>query len=106
GSVADDRARTPTRRRRRDPGRGEPGAPAGIRRRGPGRDRAAVGASARGGAREGTPGTTAREQRGTGRRAPYLKARTAMGPKSFSARYTAAIVECGGRCPIEAGALG
>jgi hypothetical protein len=29
-----------------------------------------------------------------------------MGPQSFSARYAAAMVECGGRCPIEAGALG
>jgi hypothetical protein len=29
-----------------------------------------------------------------------------MGQHSFSARYTAAIVECGGRCPIEAGVLG
>jgi hypothetical protein len=29
-----------------------------------------------------------------------------MGPQSFSARYTAAMVECGGRCPIEAGRLG
>jgi hypothetical protein len=29
-----------------------------------------------------------------------------MGPQSFSARYAAAMVECGGRCPIEAGAIG
>jgi hypothetical protein len=29
-----------------------------------------------------------------------------MGPQSFSARYAAAMVECGGRCPIEAGLLG
>ena len=29
-----------------------------------------------------------------------------MGPQSFSARYAAAMVECGGRCPIEAGTLG
>jgi hypothetical protein len=29
-----------------------------------------------------------------------------MGPQSFSARYAAAMAECGGRCPIEAGALG
>jgi hypothetical protein len=29
-----------------------------------------------------------------------------MGSTSFSARYTAAMVECGGRCPIEAGVLG
>jgi hypothetical protein len=29
-----------------------------------------------------------------------------MAAQSFSARYAAAIVECGGRCPIEAGALG
>ena len=36
----------------------------------------------------------------------YLNARTAMGSTSFSARYTAAMAECGGRCPIEAGVLG
>jgi hypothetical protein len=29
-----------------------------------------------------------------------------MGPQSFSARYAAEMVECGGRCPIEAGLLG
>ena len=29
-----------------------------------------------------------------------------MGPQSISARYTAAMVECGRRCPIEAGLLG
>jgi hypothetical protein len=29
-----------------------------------------------------------------------------MGSLSFSARYTAAMAECGGRCPIEAGLLG
>jgi hypothetical protein len=29
-----------------------------------------------------------------------------MGQPSFSARYTAAMAECGGRCPIEAGLLG
>ena len=28
-----------------------------------------------------------------------------MSQPSFSARYTAAMAECGGRCPIEAGAL-
>jgi hypothetical protein len=29
-----------------------------------------------------------------------------MSQPSFSARYTAATAECGGRCPIEAGVLG
>lgn len=29
-----------------------------------------------------------------------------MARMSFSARYTAAMAECGGRCPIEAGVLG
>jgi hypothetical protein len=29
-----------------------------------------------------------------------------MGSQTFSARYTAAMVECGGRCPIEVGVLG
>jgi hypothetical protein len=29
-----------------------------------------------------------------------------MASTTFSARYTAAMVECGGRCPIEAGVLG
>ena len=29
-----------------------------------------------------------------------------MGPQSFSARYAAAMDECGGRCPIEAGLFG
>jgi hypothetical protein len=29
-----------------------------------------------------------------------------MGKSSFSARYTAAMAACGGRCPIEAGVLG
>ena len=29
-----------------------------------------------------------------------------MSQPSFSACYTAAMVECGGRCPIEAGVLG
>ena len=29
-----------------------------------------------------------------------------MGQHSVSARYDAAMVECGGRCPIEAGLLG
>lgn len=29
-----------------------------------------------------------------------------MGSLSFSARYAAAMVECGGRCPIEAGVVG
>jgi hypothetical protein len=29
-----------------------------------------------------------------------------MGSLSFSARYTAAMGDCDGRCPIEAGALG
>ena len=29
-----------------------------------------------------------------------------MSQVSFSARYTAAMAECGGRCPIEAGVLG
>ena len=29
-----------------------------------------------------------------------------MSHHSFSARYTAAMAECGGRCPIEAGLLG
>jgi hypothetical protein len=29
-----------------------------------------------------------------------------MGSLSFSARYSAAMAECGGRCPIEAGLLG
>jgi hypothetical protein len=36
----------------------------------------------------------------------YLAARPAMGSTAFSARYTAAMAECGGRCPIEAGVLG
>ena len=36
----------------------------------------------------------------------YLSFTTAMGTPSFSARYTAAMAECGGRCPIEAGVLG
>jgi hypothetical protein len=31
---------------------------------------------------------------------------SAMSQPSFSARYTAATAECGGRCPIEAGVLG
>jgi hypothetical protein len=30
----------------------------------------------------------------------------AMSLISFSARYTAAVAECGGHCPIEAGVLG
>jgi hypothetical protein len=29
-----------------------------------------------------------------------------MGSTSFSARYTTAMAECAGRCPIEAGVLG
>ena len=29
-----------------------------------------------------------------------------MSQPRFSARYTAAMAECGGRCPIEAGVLG
>jgi hypothetical protein len=29
-----------------------------------------------------------------------------MASRSFSARYTAAMTECGGRCPIEAGVFG
>ena len=29
-----------------------------------------------------------------------------MSQPSFCARYTAAMAECGGRCPIEAGVLG
>jgi hypothetical protein len=29
-----------------------------------------------------------------------------MSQHSFSARYTAAMAQCGGRCPIEAGVLG
>jgi hypothetical protein len=29
-----------------------------------------------------------------------------MGSTTFSARYTAVMAECGGRCPIEAGVLG
>jgi hypothetical protein len=29
-----------------------------------------------------------------------------MGHHSFSARYTAAMAQCGGRCPIEASVLG
>jgi hypothetical protein len=29
-----------------------------------------------------------------------------MSQHSFSARYTAALAQCGGRCPIEAGVLG
>ncbi|HET6865893.1 MAG TPA: hypothetical protein VFH80_08215 [Solirubrobacteraceae bacterium] len=29
-----------------------------------------------------------------------------MSQPSFGARYTVAMVECGGRCPIEAGVLG
>jgi hypothetical protein len=29
-----------------------------------------------------------------------------MSPPSFSARYTAALACCGGRCPLEAGVLG
>jgi hypothetical protein len=29
-----------------------------------------------------------------------------MSQPSFSARYTAVMAECGGRCPIEAGLLG
>jgi hypothetical protein len=29
-----------------------------------------------------------------------------MGSTTFSARYTAAMAECGGRCPIEAGVPG
>jgi hypothetical protein len=29
-----------------------------------------------------------------------------MGSTTFSARYTTATAECGGRCPIEAGVLG
>lgn len=29
-----------------------------------------------------------------------------MSQPSFSARYAAAMAECGGRCPIEAGVLG
>jgi hypothetical protein len=36
----------------------------------------------------------------------YLIRRTAMDSTSFSARYTAATAECGGRRPIEAGVLG
>jgi hypothetical protein len=36
----------------------------------------------------------------------YLTARTVMDSAMFSARYTAATAECGGRCPIEAGVLG
>jgi hypothetical protein len=29
-----------------------------------------------------------------------------MRPQSYSARYRAAITDCGGRCPIEAGVVG
>jgi hypothetical protein len=29
-----------------------------------------------------------------------------MGSTTFSARYAAAMAECGGRCPMEAGVLG
>jgi hypothetical protein len=29
-----------------------------------------------------------------------------MGPQNFSARYAVAMVECGERCPIEAGTIG
>jgi len=29
-----------------------------------------------------------------------------MGTSTFSARYTAAMVDCGGRCPIETGMIG
>ena len=29
-----------------------------------------------------------------------------MGSPTFSARYTAAMADCGGRCPIEAGVIG
>ena len=36
----------------------------------------------------------------------YLTGSTAMATSDFSARYTAAIATCGGRCPIEAGVLG
>jgi hypothetical protein len=36
----------------------------------------------------------------------YLSGRTVMGCTTFSARYTAAMAECGGRCPIEAGVFG
>src|SRR5437764_1944157 len=35
-----------------------------------------------------------------------LTTTTAMGSPSFSACYAAAMDECGGRCPIEAGVLG
>jgi len=34
----------------------------------------------------------------------YVEWWSAMSQVSFSARYTAALAECGGRCPIEAGA--
>ena len=36
----------------------------------------------------------------------YLTSGTAMGTSSFSARYTAALAESRGRCPIETGVLG
>jgi hypothetical protein len=46
------------------------------------------------------------DARGAAGRGLYLPCRTAMGSPTFSARYTVAMVECGGRCPIEAGAIG
>jgi len=36
----------------------------------------------------------------------YLTGSTTMATPTFTARYTAAMAECGGRCPIEAGVLG
>jgi hypothetical protein len=36
----------------------------------------------------------------------YLTSGTAMGTSSFNARYTAALAESRGRCPIETGVLG
>jgi hypothetical protein len=36
----------------------------------------------------------------------YLNSRTAMGTTTFTDRYTAAMADCDGRCPIEAGVLG
>ena len=45
-------------------------------------------------------------QQGGWTHALYLEWWSAMSQVSFSARYTAAMAECGGRCPIEAGVLG
>ncbi len=36
----------------------------------------------------------------------YLDCCSTMVSPHFSARYTAAMADCGGRCPIEAGVLG